>query len=137
MARLSRLDRSIAGKVALVTGAASGMGRATAHLFADEGARVALIDRDIDGVERVAREIADVGGTAKAWSLDVSDETQIAGTVASVVDRYGGLDILINNAGVSARVPVEAEGYEAAWARTLAINLTAQVNLIRSCLPHL
>jgi 3-oxoacyl-[acyl-carrier protein] reductase len=137
MARLSRLDRSIAGKVALVTGAASGMGRATAHLFADEGARVALIARDVEGVQRVAREIADAGGAAHAWPLDVSDDARIAPTVASVADRFGGLDILINNAGVSARVPVEASEYEAAWARTLAINLTAQVNLIRACLPHL
>ena len=57
--------------------------------------------------------------------------------MASVVDRYGGLGILINNAGVSGRVFVEAEGYGALWARTFAINLTAQVNLIRACLPHL
>jgi len=137
MARLSRLDRSIAGKVALVTGAASGMGRATAHLFVDEGAQVALIDRDADGAARAAREIADAGGAAHAWPLDVSDEARIPDTVAGVVGRYGGIDILINNAGVSARVPVEADDYEAAWARTLAINLTAQVNLIRACLPHL
>ena len=137
MARLSRLERTIAGKVALVTGAASGMGRATAHLFADEGARVAVIDRDADGARRVAQEIASAGGIAHAWDLDVSDETRIAATVASVVDRYGGLGILINNAGVSGRVFVEAEGYGALWARTFAINLTAQVNLIRACLPHL
>ena len=137
MARLSRLERSIAGKVALVTGAASGMGRATAHLFADEGARVAVIDRDADGARRVAQEIVGAGGQATAWELDVSDEARIAATVAEVVDRHTGLDILINNAGVSARVPVEAEGYGATWTRTLAINLTAQVNLIRACLPHL
>src|SRR5215468_6105834 len=100
--RLTRLDRSVAGRVALVTGAASGMGRATAHLFTDEGARVALIDRDADGAARVAREIADAGGAAHAWPLDVADEARIADAVAGVVARYGGLDILINNAGVSA-----------------------------------
>jgi NAD(P)-dependent dehydrogenase (short-subunit alcohol dehydrogenase family) len=118
MARLSRLERTIAGKVTLVIGGASGMGRATAHLFADEGARVAVIDRDADGARRVAQEIASVGGSAYAWDLDVSDETRIAATVAGVVDRYGGLDILIHNAGVSGRVPVEAEGYGALWVRT-------------------
>ena len=99
MARLSRLERTIAGKVALVTGAASGMGRATAHLFADEGARVAVIDRDADGARRVAQEIASAGGSAHAWDLDVSDETRIAATVASVVDRYGGLGILDQQRG--------------------------------------
>jgi 3-oxoacyl-[acyl-carrier protein] reductase len=97
--------------VALITGAASGMGRATAHLFADEGAHVAVIDRDADGARRVAQEIASAGGSAHAWDLDVGDETRIAATVASVVARYGGLGILINNAGVSGRVFVEAEGY--------------------------
>jgi 3-oxoacyl-[acyl-carrier protein] reductase len=137
MPRLSRLERSIAGRVALVTGAASGMGRATAHLFADEGARVAVVDRDAAGAGRVAREITDAGGVASAWGLDVSEESGIAPAVAEVVERYGGLDILINNAGVSGRVPIEGEGYESAWARTFAINLTAQVHLIRACLPHL
>lgn len=137
MPRLSRLDRSIAGRVALVTGAASGMGRATAHLFADEGARLALVDRDAAGVERVAREITEAGGIATAWALDVSDLARVRDAVNEVVARHGGLDILINNAGISGRVPVEAEGYEAIWAQTLAVNLTAQVGLIRACLPHL
>jgi 3-oxoacyl-[acyl-carrier protein] reductase len=137
MARLTRLERTIAGKVALVTGAASGMGRATAHLFADEGARVAVVDRDADGARRVAQEILDAGGRAGAWDLDVSDEARVAAVVAEIVERYDGLDILVNNAGMSGRAPVEAEGYEAVWARTLAVNLTAQVTLIRACLPHL
>jgi 3-oxoacyl-[acyl-carrier protein] reductase len=137
MARLTRLERTIAGKVALVTGAASGMGRATAHLFADEGARVAVVDRDADGARRVAQEILGAGGAAGAWDLDVSDEARTAAVVAEIADRYGRLDILVNNAGMSGRVPVEADGYEAVWSRTLAVNLTAQVTLIRACLPHL
>ena len=133
MARLSQFERTIAGKVALVTGAASGMGRATAHLFADEGVRVAVIDRGRR--RRAARGAGDRerGGSAHAWDLDVSDETRIADTVAGVVDRYGGLGILINNAGVSGRVFVEPQGYTRR-ARTFAINLTAQVNLFRACL---
>ena len=137
MARLTRLSRSIAGKVALVTGAASGMGRATAHLFADEGAHVAVVDRDTAGAQRVAQEILAAGGSAGAWALDVSDDSLVLAVVAEIADRYDGLDILVNNAGVSARTPVEAEAYEAVWERTLAINLTAQVTLIRACLPHL
>ncbi len=113
------------------------MGRATAHLFADEGARIAVIDRDADSARRVADEIVKAGGTAHAWDLDVSDDERLSTTVDAIADRFGGIDILVNNAGVSGRVPIDAEGYEAAWARTLAINLTAQASLIRACLPHL
>ncbi len=137
MARLTRLERSIAGKTAIVTGAASGMGRATAHLFADEGARVAVIDREADGARRVADEISKAGGTARAWVLDVSDSSRIPPTVAEIAEQLGGIDILVNNAGTSGRVPIEDAHYDAAWARTLAVNLTAQAALVRACLPHL
>jgi 3-oxoacyl-[acyl-carrier protein] reductase len=137
MPRLSRLSRSIAGRVALVTGAASGMGRATAHLFADEGARVAACDVNAEGVEGVVKEIGAVGGEAAAFALDVADRSAVDGLVRGVVARFGGLDILINNAGVSIPAPLESPDFEAAWERTLAINLTAQVRLIRAALPHL
>jgi 3-oxoacyl-[acyl-carrier protein] reductase len=137
MPRLSRLDRAIAGRVALVTGAASGMGRATAHLFADEGARLAIVDRDADGARRVAEEIAEAGGTAAAWPLDVSDADRVRAVVADIAEQHGRLDILINNAGIGGRVPVEGDAYETVWSQTLAVNLTAHVNLIRACLPHL
>ena len=70
MARLSRLSRSVTGKVALVTGAASGMGRATAHLFADEGMKVAVTDREEQGVAKVVAEITEAGGQAVGWSLE-------------------------------------------------------------------
>ncbi len=137
MPRLSKLSRSIAGKVAIVTGAASGMGRATAYLFADEGARVAVCDRDADGVRQTAADIVAAGGTAKAWVLDVSDKAAIEKTVAEIVRELGPIDILINNAGVSTPSTIDGPDYEAMWHRSLSINLTAQVHLIRACLPHL
>jgi 3-oxoacyl-[acyl-carrier protein] reductase len=137
MPRLTRLSRSIAGRTAIVTGAASGMGRATAHLFADEGARVAVVDRDAPGVARVVEEIEKAGGTAAGFPLDVSDTAQISDLVREVSQRLGPVDILINNAGIVAGGPIDAADYAAVWERALAINLSAQVHLIRACLDSL
>ncbi len=137
MARLTRLERTVAGRVAVVTGAASGMGRATAHLLADEGAAVAVIDRSSDGVDAVADEISAAGGTAAAWGLDVTDAAAVRRAIDEVTARLGPPDILVNNAGVSLPAPIDIDGYEEAWASTLAVNLTAHTTLIRACLPHL
>ena len=101
MARLSKLDRSIAGKVAIVTGAASGMGRATAHLFADEGAKVAAIDLNEADLNKVVGEIQAAGGTARAWRLDLADRAAIDRVIGDIAAQFGGIDILINNAGIS------------------------------------
>jgi 3-oxoacyl-[acyl-carrier protein] reductase len=139
MARLSKLSRSIAGQSAIVTGAASGMGRATAHLFADEGAQVAVVDLGADRVRAVVEEINDAGGRASGWTVDVSDGAQIHRLVNEVVETFGGIDILVNNAGVSllggATTP-EAE-FEDGWHHTIEINLTAHARLIRAALVHL
>jgi 3-oxoacyl-[acyl-carrier protein] reductase len=137
VSRLTKLSRSIAGRTAIVTGAASGMGRATAHLFADEGARVAGVDRDAPGVARVASEIEKAGGAAAGLPLDVSDTAKIADLVRAVNHRLGPVDILINNAGIVAGGPIDAADYSAVWERALAINLSAQVHLIRACLDQL
>lgn len=137
MARITQLSRSVAGRVAIVTGAASGIGRATAHLLADEGAPVAAIDRSSQGVEAVGREIADAGGTAATWALDVADRAAVRAAVDDVAGRLGPPDILVNNAGVSLPAAIDAEGYEQAWEATLAVNLTAHTTFVRACLPHL
>ena len=137
MARLSQLSRSIAGKVAIVTGAASGMGRATAHLFADEGARVAVVDINPVGVSEVVKEIQGAGGDAEGWTLDVRDPSGIRDFVADVVAHFGGIDILINNAGITRPAALDAEAYEDSWAEVLDINLTAHVRLLRAALGHL
>ena len=137
MSRLTHLSRSIAGRTAIVTGAASGIGRATARLFADEGARVAALDVNGDGVTTLAEEIAGAGGVAAGWCVDVADAASMAGVVEEVRTRFGPIDILVNNAGVGAGGPIEADDYEAQWDRALRVNLTAQMQLIRLCLPDL
>ncbi len=134
---LSRLSRSIDGKVALITGAASGMGRATAHLLADLGASVAVTDIDESGVQAVAEQIREHGRSADWWRLDVGDADLIEKVVGSVVERCGGIDILVNNAGVALGAPIDAETYETVWERAFQIMLTGQVRLIRAVLPHL
>ena len=139
--RLSRLSRSVAGKRVIVTGAASGMGRATAHLFADEGARVAVVDLDAEGVAQVVDEIRDVHGHAAAIDVccDVASHDDLKQLVATVTERLGGIDVLINNAGVSMINSAfqDEETYESNWARTLDVNLTAHSRLVRLCVPSL
>ncbi len=137
MPRLSKLSRSVAGKRVLITGCASGMGRATAMLFGDEGARVAVTDMHADGAEDVAAQIRAAGGQAKAWALDVSKPERIREVVAEVVREFGGLDILVNNAGIALPTPVDTDNYMAIWELTHRVLLTAQVLLVREVLPHL
>jgi len=137
MARLSKLSRSIEGRVTLVTGAASGMGRATAHLFADEGAHVAVTDLTVEGVGTVVDEILEAGGSAHGWTLDVADADQCRHVVDGIVDRWGRLDHLVNNAGISRFAPIDADDYEDQWAISLDVLLTAHTRTIRAALPHL
>jgi 3-oxoacyl-[acyl-carrier protein] reductase len=113
------------------------MGRAIAHLFADEGAQVAVTDRDGPGATRVGSEIREAGGNAADWALDVIDPERIDAVVADVVTRLGPIDILVNNAGVSLPVPIGSDDFEAAWHTTVAIDLTAHARIVRACLPHL
>jgi 3-oxoacyl-[acyl-carrier protein] reductase len=129
------LSRSVAGKVAIVTGAASGMGRAIAELFAAEGAAVAVTDRV--SVEAVVAGIQGAGGRAAGYELDVTDARQVRTVVDAAVTELGPIDVLVNNAGVSLPAPIGADGYEAAWELTLAVNLTGYTRLVRACLPHL
>ena len=122
----------------VVTGAASGMGRAVARLFGAEGARVAALDRNADGVAKVADAISLAGGIAYALRRSTSTNAdEIGAAVADVVGRLGPVGILVNNAGVSLPAPIDGDDYEAAWDLTLAVNLTGYVRMVRACLPHL
>jgi 3-oxoacyl-[acyl-carrier protein] reductase len=127
-------SRSIAGRVAIVTGAASGMGRATAKLLAAEGAKVAVTDLDLAACEAVA---AECGGGARAYALDVADKDAIARVVAQVAADFGGIDILVNNAGVSSFCALDDDAYEETWHRAVAVMLTAHQRMVRAALPHL
>ena len=134
---VKQLDRSVKGRTVLITGAASGMGRATAHLFASEGALVALTDINETDLNRVFEEISANGATARAWRLDVLDHEDIKRVVNEAARHFGRLDILINNAGFAAFHAVEADGYDEAWEGALSGLLTAQQRLVRAALPHL
>ena len=127
-------SRSIAGRVAIITGAASGMGAATARLFAAEGARVAVTDLDLTACEAV---VSECGENARAYALDVADKDAIAKVIATIAEDCGGIDILVNNAGVSSFCPLDDEGYEDVWHRALAVMLNAHQRMVRAALPHL
>ena len=128
-------SRSVTGRVAIVTGAASGMGRATALLFASEGAKVAVTDLDLAACEAV---VAEAGAGAQAFALDVTDGDAIKRVVADIAASFGGIDILINNAGVSSFCQLDAEDeYEAIWHRAIAVMLTAHQRMVRAALPFL
>ncbi|HEY8572673.1 SDR family NAD(P)-dependent oxidoreductase [Phenylobacterium sp.] len=131
------LSRSVQGSTVLVTGAASGMGRATAEVFAAEGAHVALSDIRLESVRGAADDLAHRGFSAEAWALDVADGEQIKAVVGEVVQRFGGLDILVNSAGISAFCAIDDPHYDAVWDRALAVLLTAHQRLVRAALPHL
>jgi len=137
MEPIQKLSRSIKGKVALVTGAASGMGRATAHVFAAEGAKVALLDLRQARVDAVVAEIEAEGGEAHGWALDVADAEGIIRVVKEIEARFGGLDILVNNAGLSTFCGIAEEDYEESWARALEVMLTAHMRFVRAALPSL
>ncbi|WP_193760483.1 SDR family NAD(P)-dependent oxidoreductase [Bradyrhizobium yuanmingense] len=137
MSDVRELSRSVKGLTVLVTGAASGMGRATARVFGNEGANVAVTDFDEQGAQDVAREISASGGAARAWKLDVADGGEIKRVVGDVAAHFGGLDIVVNNAGISVRVAIDDEGFEDAWAKGIAVMLTAHPRIIRAALPHL
>ncbi len=113
-------DFSLAGKVAVVTGAASGIGAAIAAAFAAKGARVALLDMNGDAA---AAHAATLPGAAGAFACDVTDAASVAGAVQSVQAAFGAIDILVNSAGIVDLAPAEDLG-ATAWNRTLAVNLT-------------
>ena len=113
------------------------MGRATAHLFADEQARVAVVDRSADGVAAVVAEIEGAGGVAVGFVANLGDGAAIEPLVRDVVAALGPIDILVNNAGIPGPSTIDGANWEQAWEDTMAVNVTAQARLIRACLGYL
>ena len=112
----------VENKVALVTGAGQGIGRATSLLLSREGAAVAVTDIDAQAAETVAEQIRAGGGRARAWKLDVSVEAEVAAVVAEAGKEFGRLDILVNNAGITGANGTAEETSEADWDRVMATN---------------
>ncbi len=123
------------GKRTLVTGAASGFGEAIAKTYAREGAKVAVVDINKDGAERVAGEIAGAGGTAIAVECDVSKGPAVAAAVEQAREAFGGLDVVVNNAGWSHRNQPMLEVDEAAYDKVFAINVKSIYHMARAALP--
>lgn len=123
-------------KVAIVTGAASGIGREIAHAYAREGAKVCIADLNLDGAQTVAGEIGRAGGEALAVRMDVTQEAAVDAGVAETVSRFGGVDVLVSNAGIQHIDPVVALSLEN-WRRILAIHLDGAFLVTRACMRHM
>ena len=128
-------------KVAIVTGAGSagpgwGNGKAAAVLYAREGARVLAVDIDLAAAEETRRIAADEGGTCSAAQVDVTDADAVRAMVAQAIDRYGRIDILHNNVGIT-EVGGPEEISEQAWERLLTTNVTSMFLTCKHCLPHM
>ncbi len=130
------MAEDFAGKVAIVTGGGNGIGAATCRALARAGAYVAVVDRDGAAAERVAGEIAGNRGNAAAYPLDVTDRIGFSAIATDVATKAGGVDILVNGAGVTVRRMIADMGAED-WDRVISVNLTGAFNGIQAVLPHL
>jgi NAD(P)-dependent dehydrogenase (short-subunit alcohol dehydrogenase family) len=124
------------GKTVVVTGAASGIGRAAARRFGAEGASVFCIDRNEEGLTATVTDIGDAGGLALAAACDISDPTSVTTTIALAVEHHGGIDVLANVAGIGGfRRTMEVTIEE--WNRVIAVNLTGTFLMCQAALPHI
>lgn len=126
----------LAGRVAIVTGASSGIGEATALRLATIGARVAVAARRTDRLDALAARITAAGGTALSLALDVTDRAAVNSAAAQVADRLGPVDLVFNNAGVQLISPIEDVRFDD-WQRQIDLNITGVMNVIGAFVPQL
>src|SRR5215469_3825606 len=124
------------GKVAIITGAASGIGKEIAKRFATEGAKVVIADLQLPSAEATATEINRAGGTAAGVAMDVSDEAAVDAGIAVAIERFGQLDILVSNAGIQIVKPIEEFPF-AEWKKMLAIHLDGAFLTTKACIKHM
>ncbi len=129
----------LAGQTAIVTGGSRGIGGATATTLAANGAKVVIAEVDADKASETVQALIDEFGpdTASAFVADLVAPDACDNLVSHTVDTYGGLDIVVNNAGISRFSPIDDDEYEDHWALSLEVLLTAQTRIIRAALPHL
>ncbi|MET7354182.1 SDR family NAD(P)-dependent oxidoreductase [Streptomyces mirabilis] len=130
------MPSTLTGTVALVTGASSGIGAATARRLAEDGASVALVARRKGRLNDLAAEIEEAGGTALVVEADITDRTQAEAAVQQAVEHFGRLDILVNNAGLMLLGPVVGADVDE-WERMLAVNVQGLLHTTHAALPHL
>jgi NADP-dependent 3-hydroxy acid dehydrogenase YdfG len=130
------MESKLTGTAALVTGASSGIGAATARQLAEHGACVALVARRRDRLEILAAEIGKAGGTALAVEADITDRAQAEAAIQQAVQRFGRLDTLVNNAGLMLLGPIAGADPQE-WDRMIAINIQGLLYTTRAALPHL
>ena len=130
------MSKQLQDKIAIVTGAASGLGLEIARTYAREGAKVAIADVNRDAAETAAAALRSEGGQATAVAADVTDEGQVNAAVGAVVAAWGGVDILVSNAGVQIIHPLDEFPF-AEWKKMLAIHLDGAFLTTKACLPHM
>jgi len=130
------MSKQLQDRIAIVTGAASGIGLEIARTYAREGAKVAIADVNRDAAETAAAALRGEGGQAMAVAADVTDEGQVNAAVGAVVGQWGGVDILVSNAGVQIVHPLDEFPF-AEWKKMLAIHLDGAFLTTKACLPHM
>ncbi len=128
--------KRLEGKSAIVTGAASGIGREIARIYAREGAQVAIADLNTEAANATAAEIRAAGGKAIGVTMDVTSEEGVNAGVAAAVAAFGGVDILVSNAGIQIVHPIEEFSY-ADWKKMMAIHVDGAFLTTRACIPHM